>query len=480
MSKQQVIDYLNQNKDKYSLDQLKQALLSAGYSEVDVNEAIQVVEQQSPTSPSQILAEMPLDSDTEGKITKPGFLDQQSPSTRPLKRDWKLKRKLIIAGIIISILLVVGFAGLFGYRQYIKSSDSRILAKTSQNTIRAKNMSTNFRIGVSGISIEGTLNIDNNQNLEANINNPLFPIKAVYLKKDDKIYVKQLDSSFPQGGEDKNKESWIELTHTQEAIEKYSNEFVGSPALIDPNKNYFTGENLKYFKRTGIDKISGKDLIKYNFAPTKEFIEKSIKESKGKLLNFDLKQSSINIDFWIGANDFELYKVKGNIKFEIAPPKEDTGSLGLFNLPNELDFNWEEEFNYDFKGKIELPKNIKITESIDLSKTEEEQGRALQDARDSKRISDLSRLMTLLEHYNTKVGKYPTTLSSLIPDYVKTLPTDPFTENNYSYGVNDATTPTEYTLGARLESSTNTNLNNDVDGTSNGISCNDPVYCVGP
>lgn len=102
------------------------------------------------------------------------------------------------------------------------------------------------------------------------------------------------------------------------------------------------------------------------------------------------------------------------------------------------------------------------------------------EARDSRRISDLSQLRTQLEHYDTKNGKYPTALSSLVPDYIKSVPKDPSTKADYSYGVNDNTTPTDYTLGSTLEDTSNPALSDDVDGTSNGISCDDPVYCVSP
>ena len=63
---------------------------------------------------------------------------------------------------------------------------------------------------------------------------------------------------------------------------------------------------------------------------------------------------------------------------------------------------------------------------------------------------------------------------------VPAIPNDPVRTKTYSYGVNAG--GTSYILGAQLEG-TNTALDNDVDGTVNGVDCfgvatSDTIYCV--
>ena|SRR3989344_3844865 len=78
-------------------------------------------------------------------------------------------------------------------------------------------------------------------------------------------------------------------------------------------------------------------------------------------------------------------------------------------------------------------------------------------ARDSSRKSDLDALKKALElaKQDTPGGfSYPSALTTLTPDYIKTLPKDPKKDTNYIYQalpptcINDCT---EYTLSACLE-----------------------------
>ena len=105
-------------------------------------------------------------------------------------------------------------------------------------------------------------------------------------------------------------------------------------------------------------------------------------------------------------------------------------------------------------------------------------------SRDAKRISDVRQLSLALQLYREDNSQYPadiyaTSSPAFFPDYLRIVPTDPNTAANYSYGVDSASNPQDYVLGAVLESS-NTALNADVDGTVFSVSCADPTYCTQP
>ncbi|MBI2013045.1 MAG: prepilin-type N-terminal cleavage/methylation domain-containing protein [Candidatus Colwellbacteria bacterium] len=111
-------------------------------------------------------------------------------------------------------------------------------------------------------------------------------------------------------------------------------------------------------------------------------------------------------------------------------------------------------------------------------------------ARDTRRAGDLRNAQNFLELYLTKCGRYPGNAtcgaSALLMDWstLATVMKDANVTNQfpkelsgrkYFYGVsNDGLS---YTLGAELERDHNV-LKDDIDGTSNGVSCADPVYCI--
>ena len=77
-------------------------------------------------------------------------------------------------------------------------------------------------------------------------------------------------------------------------------------------------------------------------------------------------------------------------------------------------------------------------------------------ARDAKRISDVRQIRNALELYRNDYGSYPTDLtSSLVPTYIKSLPTDTFGTGTcrpaYCYAYNPATNPSSYHIGAQME-----------------------------
>jgi type II secretion system protein G len=110
-------------------------------------------------------------------------------------------------------------------------------------------------------------------------------------------------------------------------------------------------------------------------------------------------------------------------------------------------------------------------------------GTARRRARDARRISDIRQIALALQLFREDNTAYPqnayAATGSLIPTYVRAVPTDP-NGGNYLYGVDNATSAQNYVLGATLEVGTSQVLTdpNDIDGTVYVINCADPVYCI--
>ena len=124
--------------------------------------------------------------------------------------------------------------------------------------------------------------------------------------------------------------------------------------------------------------------------------------------------------------------------------------------------------------------------------------------RDARRISDMKQIQLALElYYDNNASEYPDavcttivagqcTVSSISPTYISVTPNDPqansttwlyFYDNLTSADATCAVATgvcTTYVLGATLEDTANTALNQDVDGTVLSTVCTDPVYCVRP
>ncbi len=82
--------------------------------------------------------------------------------------------------------------------------------------------------------------------------------------------------------------------------------------------------------------------------------------------------------------------------------------------------------------------------------------RAVQLSRDSRRKTDLEQLRQALETYRSENSSYPDdgSLSSLAPDFITTIPTDPKAGTpGYTYTY-DRISTTTYTLCAELENFT--------------------------
>jgi len=75
-------------------------------------------------------------------------------------------------------------------------------------------------------------------------------------------------------------------------------------------------------------------------------------------------------------------------------------------------------------------------------------------SRDGKRVSDLKKVAMALEIYRQEVGNYPADLSSLVSDYVDSIPTDP---KSFTYDYGRPTLYT-YTYKAQMEDLGSTNM----------------------
>jgi prepilin-type N-terminal cleavage/methylation domain-containing protein len=133
-------------------------------------------------------------------------------------------------------------------------------------------------------------------------------------------------------------------------------------------------------------------------------------------------------------------------------------------------------------------------------------------SRDAERVSDLGQIQLALELYFDRCHQYPLSLLTTAHDgcpvdvnsnplvtlgsYISVIPTPPAgaSQPAYDYAVNNATTPTDYILHAKLESSNNAQQNSlpeSLVGTggadytwASSINCysttNTTDYCVGP
>lgn len=109
--------------------------------------------------------------------------------------------------------------------------------------------------------------------------------------------------------------------------------------------------------------------------------------------------------------------------------------------------------------------------------------------RDTRRVADLRNLQNGLEIYFNKNSQYPADANSCQGTWATLqtalggqLPKDPLNRTPYCYAYKKSTDGLHYTLRATLEDRENSALDNDLDGTQNGLDCSDtsnPYYCIG-
>ena len=124
--------------------------------------------------------------------------------------------------------------------------------------------------------------------------------------------------------------------------------------------------------------------------------------------------------------------------------------------------------------------------------------------RDARRVSDIKQIgLALALYYDDHGSEYPDSICStvvngsctssmLAPAYFSFAPNDPLaTGVTYLYFYDNLTSADGtcaeatdicdmYILGATIESTSYAPLEQDIDGTVQGISCDDPVFCKRP
>jgi len=118
MPNQQIIDYLNQNKDQYPLEELKEQLLIAGYSKAEIKEAIKIV-----FSSEKISTQSPPPA-TDSQTDSSQFSSSVSKSLTPLKKSLSLflnySRMFFWAalGYFLSLVIIAPIALWFFRQQF--------------------------------------------------------------------------------------------------------------------------------------------------------------------------------------------------------------------------------------------------------------------------------------------------------------------------------------------------------------------------
>lgn len=124
------------------------------------------------------------------------------------------------------------------------------------------------------------------------------------------------------------------------------------------------------------------------------------------------------------------------------------------------------------------PNNTSTTPSTNLTTAQ-----AQATSRDAERLANMKQLQLALELYSDSNGKYPSTLSLLVPTYMALVPVDPLDRSAYPY--DQLSGGTAYELGANLEtlgSSFVAALQGDHDAASSGgafTTGSDATSCTG-
>jgi len=107
-------------------------------------------------------------------------------------------------------------------------------------------------------------------------------------------------------------------------------------------------------------------------------------------------------------------------------------------------------------------------------------------AYDSRRLSDLQKVQSYLELYYNQGRAYPnaSTWDELNTELsgaglgITSIPNDPLSSQSYYYGVDDDFQ--SYVLGAMLSDPSSSLLTEtaDIDESTFGVDCTDPIYCI--
>jgi len=473
-------DFLNQEKNNKAPNQIS--------DNVPLSQFISFNSAENLSSNTKTTVTKPIGNSPQ--VTQSNIYGQTNVSKSPRKFVFSKKMKIALLGIFL--ISALAGAGFFAWRWYERSSDEKILTAAALNLINAKDLHSKATIGIEGIALNFNLYVDKDQDMKLTAKFNLLgemEVEGLWFPEKDKAYAGNKSNYNYYQDEDKEaKMEYVEFTNVKKTLEKYENEFALTDTL-NPTKDFFSGENMKYVKRESVDTLGGEKLYKYSFKPTQEFIEAKIKKAtKDKDLPFVLEKSEIEIIFWIQDKDLKISKLEGSIKIsieasetekqkqekekqeclkrEMAYYQNDRAEAQKYCLSytkddyqEEFKVNWQQEFSYNFKEDITEPNSEDVTESMDIYK-ELDQGYQ----NDQTKIKDMQTIQKALQAYHKDKGYYPRDLKQLTEEkkpprysyssyqepYLYSLPKSP-DDNKYIYEPK-GTNIQEYKLSVKLAS----------------------------
>lgn len=202
-------------------------------------------------------------------------------------------------------------------------------------------------------------------------------------------------------------------------------------------------KKTEHEKKYGIDYPSFRTYPKLSDSIENMYIELLMDKE-----NFYIRKLTVNAEMGSGGRGSILYSLVGSLGTS-------TGDRNFTLISNFSDFNESVEPE-EPSDAISVEDFLGVVEKT-YTAPEGSVGRS----RDSQRISDSAQISRALGLYYIDNSSYPTTLQQLVPDYLKELPTDPVTLEQYYYTASED----DFDICANMETS----------GYANN-QCPDPAY----
>lgn len=265
-------------------------------------------------------------------------------------------------------------------------------------------------------------------------------------------------------------------------------------------------------------------ILPFNLEFAEGFIERNFFDDFNNIFFIDLGQTSAKIEGGrvVIDSDSNFSQIVSSIVINTSEPiieaffsvsdfKPEKTNI-IYYLSNNNGQNWVQvrsgsKINFStsggglrWKGVLTREKkniNTPFIESISIKIRAD--SKLLMDSRDLQRIIDLDRVITALDKFFQDWGKIPD-VDAELPEfrwaqlrqslnrkgfdgrfYISDFPQDPlnsFHDFKWTYDYINFSDD-EFILSARLENSKNKALLNDIDGRTDKIDCNDPIYCIG-
>jgi hypothetical protein len=443
----ELLDYIKSNlASGHDIDKIKSELRNSGWQNEDIDAAISSV-----------------GHDTGGAMA-PGMTFNNDPHNAP--RPWIKEIFIAIAGLLIlgggasaagyyylvppkpekmiklaavnmrnvhsfdysgdMVISVSSQAGLFSLDHLLQNA-----ALTVPNTKVAGSSTEKFDIKFSGTAdVTDTAHPKSDINLNFNYSLLTFGLEARLV--DQILYVKA--DQLPKLGEydlTKYSNTWIKVD-PKELGQDYGlgvNLNQKSTELTEGQKQEIvTAANKAHLFNTVIkltdDTIDGKPMYHYAFDVDMnglkdyllqvERIENSTSTTGENLDNVQI----LNPEVWIGKKDRMIYKVAGQIA-----DRPTAGTTQAASGSANIVVNFK---NFNNPSPIAAPKDFKNYKDVIAEFTQSTMATSL----DQHRYSDIQLIATDLELYYNDHGKYPTSLNSLKPSYLNSIPVAPAPNGN--------------------------------------------------